>query len=361
MATPPFHPSLRENILSRIKKHGNISFRTFMEMALYDPTHGYYASATQRVGKQGDFITSVSTGRCFGLILAHRLAHYWKSIGKPEYFHIIEPGAHDGALCHDILLETQTSFPDFYQTLCYHLIEATPHLLSAQQKKLLPFPEKYVQHNSLSEISNLHGAVLSNELIDAFPVERIQFNDGKWHQLRVTAQEDTFIFTPEKLPPELSDFCSQLGDAFPNGYTTEYNPSIDSFTRDVAQALHSGLFITIDYGHHAEDYYNPSRTSGTLQTYHQHKKSDNPLESPGEIDITAHVDFTHLTTAAESAGFSFRSLSTQASYLTNHARNWLINLETHPTQDAPSLLRQFQTLTHPSMLGTRFFVLEMEK
>ena len=369
-ATPAFpsdHPSghslLSGKIRTLLSERGPIKFREFMEIALYDPAHGYYATDTQRVGMAGDFITSVSVGRCFGLLLARRLVEFWKECGQPNAFHIIEPGAHDGSLCADILHEARSISPGFYQAAHYHLIDASPALSRAQEEKLGPsLSGKFTTHASLSDLHGLHGALLSNELIDAFPVDLIRFEDGQWQQLLVGETQGSLHFIPVACEePELRAFCQSLGTSFPDGYTTEYNPGITRFTQEASVALDTGLFITIDYGHHAADYYHPGRSTGTLQTYHRHQKSENPLERPGEIDITSHVDFTRLITAAESAGFGSPALSTQASYLTNHARPWLLSLEASPSAETPSLLRQFQTLTHPAMLGTKFMVLEMVK
>ncbi len=334
-----------------------------MGMALYDPEHGYYATDNGRVGKAGDFITSVSVGRCFGLLLARRLVKFWQECGQPDDFHIIEPGAHDGTLCADILREARSFCPGFFQAAHYHLIEASPVLSRAQEDKLEPvLSGKFTTHASLNDLRGLHGTVLSNELIDAFPVDLIRFEGGRWRQLLVGESQGALHFIPSDCEEtELAAFCESLGTDFPEGYTTEYNPGVTRFAREASAALEAGLFITIDYGHHAADYYHPGRSSGTLQTYHRHQKSENPLERPGEIDITSHVDFTRLTTAAESAGFAAPALSTQASYLTRHGRPWLLSLESSSSAETPALLRQFQTLTHPAMLGTRFMVLEMQK
>ena len=340
-----------------------------MATALYHPELGYYTSSSQRVGKEGDFITSVSIGPCFGKILANRLHTYWLESGASNNFHIIEPGGHDGALCADILTEIQRIDPKFYQATHYHLIETSHSLAQAQQDNLgSDFAGKFSSHLSLQEIHHLHGAILSNELIDAFPVELIRFENKKWHQLMVNLNPDDHSLTlaPRDIShaPELETFCKTLGNRFPDGYTTEYNPGILNFARDAAHALDSGLLITIDYGHDTVDYYHPDRTTGTLQTYHQHKKSDDPLIAPGEIDITAHIDFTRLTTAAQDHGFASPSLRTQASYLTDHARSWLLDIENPDTPtdpQTPNLIRQFQTLIHPAILGTKFSVLEMTK
>lgn len=371
MATPAFMQEsgdlspLAKKIRNQIAEHGPIHFRDFMQAALYDETDGFYAGEIQRVGKQGDFITSVSIGQCFGLILARRLAKYWQDIGKPEAFHIIEPGAHDGALCGDILSDAAQNSPEFFRSLHYHLIETTPRLHAAQEEKLRPeFNGKFTSHSNLSEIQGVAGAIISNELIDAFPVDLIRRVEGEWLQLIVGLSDDQFKFTEAAITdPSLAEFCLTLDQqtSYPDGYTTEYNPELKTFAQSAAHSLSAGLLITIDYGHHAEDYYHPDRSEGTLQTYHRHQKSDNPLASPGLIDITCHVDFTRLENECMSAGFSRLSLGTQASYLTNHAKEWLLDLEKVLTPETPSLLRQFQTLTHPAMLGTRFMVLEMEK
>ena len=368
MATPAFanaNSPLLAKIRARIAQSGPVRFRDYMQMALYDPEFGYYASQSQKVGKEGDFVTSVSVGECFGLILARRLFAFWEENGRPGAFHIIEPGAHTGTLCADILGEIQSYSAPFFETVHYHLIEATPFLRDAQQATLgKRFMGKYSSYPSLAEVQGLHGVVISNELIDAFPVDLVKFQDGKWWQLYVDDSEGELTFIMEE-PGDLTlqKFCATLGDTFPDGYLTEFNPGIASFVQDASSALSSGLMITIDYGHHGEDYYHPARTTGTLQTYHQHQKSDDPLAFPGAIDITCHVDFSCVISEATAAGFSEPNLSTQASYLTTHARNWLISLESAGDggDAGTNLLRQFQTLTHPAMLGTKFMVLEMHK
>lgn len=368
MATPAFtnkSNSLSEKIRFLIQQSGPMPFRDYMEMALFDKEFGYYTSDTTRVGKDGDFITSVSVGPCFGLILARRLIAFWKRSGKPGTFSIIEPGAHNGSLCADILGEIQTHSPECFKATTYHLVEPGEEMHKAQKDRLSDnFGAKCKMHHSLDEIRVDHGALISNELIDAFPVELIQFKDGKWSRLYVDECDGELKFVPDALRDEaLAHFCSSLGDHFSDGYLTEYNPGISKFMRQASQALGSGLMITIDYGYEANDYYHRSRSLGTLQTYYRHQKSDNPLEHPGELDITCHVDFSRLIGEAQSAGFSKPMLSSQASYLTNHARDWLVGIEASSGQHQESiaLLRQFQTLTHPAMLGTRFMVLEMSK
>lgn len=243
-------------------------------------------------------------------------------------------------------------------------------MLKAQHQRLAPQHDgRFSSHLDWSALHNLNGAILSNELLDAFPVDLIRFDGSDWKQLKVdTSDTGTLELHPFALgEPDscpLAAFCAQLGTQFPEGYTSEYNPGIETFAEQASRTLASGALITIDYGHSSEDYYHPGRSEGTLQTYHQHQKSDDPLVMPGEIDITCHVDFGRLQRGAENAGFTSASLRSQASYLTDHARDWLLSIENPDTPtdpDTPKRLRQFQSLIHPAMLGTRFSVLEMRK
>ena len=189
---------LEQKIADHISTAGPIPFREFMEFALYDDEYGYYAGPRQRVGKQGDFITSVSVGRCFGMMLAHRLEKYWQEIGQPNHFEIIELGAHDGTLCNDILTEISHSLPEFYQAVTYRLVETTDILRQAQKEKLSSEHHgKFQIHSHIEAISDATGAVLSNELIDALPVDLIRWQAGDWHLLMVNLDDEGhFHFQP---------------------------------------------------------------------------------------------------------------------------------------------------------------------
>ncbi|MFK7910988.1 MAG: class I SAM-dependent methyltransferase [Akkermansiaceae bacterium] len=354
-------PALGSIITENIKKSGPMPFSRFMALALYHPELGYYSSDRKKTGKQGDFITSVSVGSCFGSILARRLHCYWLESGKPADFQIIEPGAHDGTLANDILSEANKISKDYYQAIHYHLIEVSKELRCLQQSTLTKnHKDKFSTQAAMEGIQVRNGAIISNELIDAFPVELIKYNDKKWLSQMVSLDEEGqfTLATDEIETDEIQVFFDDLGNHYPDGYTTEYNIGMTDFVRDASRSIESGLFLTIDYGHLQSDYYHPDRSTGTLQTYQAHQKAENPLQSPGELDITAHVDFTRLQKTAEQAGFHSPWFGTQARYLTEHAREWLLSMEGTANTE---MIRQFQTLTHPSMLGTRFSVLEMRK
>lgn len=116
------------------------------------------------------------------------------------------------------------------------------------------------------------------------------------------------------------------------------------------------MLLWLDYGFARPDYYHPARHQGTLRTFSRHRAGDDPLRDPGEIDITAHVDFTAVAEAAIALGCRPRLFRNQGSWLIAAGRDWLLGMEDQP--DA-GLLRQFHTLTHPAQLGGRFHALEV--
>jgi SAM-dependent MidA family methyltransferase len=121
--------------------------------------------------------------------------------------------------------------------------------------------------------------------------------------------------------------------------------------------LSAGELLLLDYGYEQADYYHPARTTGTIRTYGKHQAGEDPLVDLGAIDITAHVDFTALMEDGLQAGFAVRPLQNQGSFLTRAGKNWLLAQEGRVDAD---MIRQFQTLTHPAQLGTKFWVSIME-
>jgi SAM-dependent MidA family methyltransferase len=352
---------LESFLIQLIQEQGDISFADFMQHALYHPTWGYYTRGDQNVGKAGDFFTSVSVGSCFGTILAHRIHQLWQENGSPQSYHLIEMGANNGQLALDILNTIQQTFSDLYHSLKYHIIEHLASVREIQSHKLVAHKEKISLHSAPTEITEQHGIILSNELIDAFPVHLLQLENEIWQQRNVTITDKklTFILS-KKLTPDIEEFTKTLPPAsdLPDGYQTEYRPNLESHIAELSQMLENFHTITIDYGHTHSSYYAASRKTGTLRCYHQHQADEDPLILPGLKDITAHVDFTQLGKTSLQHGHHLTHFSSQSHYLTTHAKSWLLGLEANLTPENFKLIRQFQTLTHPTTMGHQFHVLE---
>ncbi len=351
-------PSLAQRIHARIREQGPLRFGDFMAMALYEPGLGYYARGVRQVGKGGDFFTSVSVGPLFGQLLARRCAAEWEQLGRPARWRITECGAHDGTLAKDILDTLQSLQPEALASLEYAIPEPLDSLRDAQRNTLQNHAARLRLDADCSHWPPLPGIVVGNELIDALPVQLVECHQHHWQECRVISNGDQ-RFTLALHPiddPELLSLLQTIGSDFPDGYRTEVRTGLQAFLQPLAKQLERGHMIWIDYGFTRDDYYHPARHSGTLRTFDRHQAGDSPLDAPGELDITAHVDFTTLAECARNLGGQPADLQSQGSWLTTLARDWLLQMEGQPQAHA---LRQFQTLTHPSQLGRSFSVLEI--
>ncbi len=359
---PSATPSLREKLLCEIKKNVPLPFPRYLELVLYDPDLGYYARTEDQVGRAGDFYTSVSVGPMFGQLLARRFFSWWDSHDRPASWRILEIGAHDGKLAADVLATLAQISPAAWAALEYAIPEPLPRLRAAQEKRLAPHAANLRIAPSLAELAAapLPGIAFGNEILDALPFHLVRRTGGDWRELHVTAgPSGELALSPFPIDPEstLSRRIGRIGGQFPDGYETEIRTNETEFLEMVSSCIADGLLLFIDYGYAAPEYYDVSRSSGTLRTYGNHRAAEDPLDRPGQLDITAHVDFTALARAAGTLGFRPVQFSTQGSYLTHLAKPLLL---AENAFDAKTLA-QFQSLTHPAHLGGRFHAIEFEK
>lgn len=328
-----------------------------MSAALYDPEHGYYAREVRQVGRAGDFFTSVSVGPVFGALLARRFLQWWETGSSDRRWRILELGAHDGTLAEDILSTLRSIAPEAFRHLEYVIIEPLPNLSRAQRERLSGFGETVTLVRGLEELDVRSGIAFGNELLDALPFHVIEWHGGSWTECHVGWMDGRFEWiTNQALSKEVAHATEPLKGPFPEGYRTEIRTGFPELLASLADVLGSGLLIWTDYGFARPDYYSADRTRGTLRTFRKHQAGENPLVDPGTMDITAHVDFSHVAEAAIAIGMTPACFSDQGSWLTRLAAPWLQSMENRPD---PSSIRQLQTLIHPSHLGNRFHVLEL--
>jgi SAM-dependent MidA family methyltransferase len=348
-------------LLQKIVRDGPLAFPDFMAAALYDPTHGYYARGIRQVGRGGDFFTSVSVGTLFGALLARRFLREWRRLGSPQRWRVIECGAHDGTLAADILTTLEALAPPAFDALEYVISEPLPGLQAAQRETLARFAGRTRLINGAEVLAGepLPGIAFGNELLDALPFHVVCWKSGGWRECRVAADgRGGFAWDESRLPDavDLIEVLDLLGKDFPENYWTEVRTGYRAFLEPLLRGLSTGLLLWPDYGFARPEYYHPDRAAGTLRTFSKHRAAENPFESPGEIDITAHVDFTAVAEAAMELGCQPLVFRHQGSWLTEIGREWLLSLEGNPD---PEALRQFRTLTHPAHLGGAFHVLEL--
>lgn len=342
-----------------------LRFDQFMSRALYDGECGYYTQGPRHVGKDGDFFTSVSVGALFGSLLCRRFFLFWDGMGRPDELPVIEMGANDGRLACDILDEAGRMYPDFAAALRYTIIEPLA-ALHPVQKKMTGGRVRIVSSAEEAASPGRDGIVFGNELLDAFPVRMAVIRGGRWHEqyVRIAGEFPSGECSWEEVPLAEGEGPPVSAGCYGEGYLTEWVDDWDAFWKTTMTLVKSGLFLFLDYGRNEQDYYTISRSSGTLRTYYRHTRTDDPLIHVGEQDITVDVNFTAVAEAAQRAGAQVSLFADQAQWLTTLAKPWLLSLE-RDSSLSPAEMRkavaQFQTLTHPSHMGTRFHVLELSR
>ena len=171
-----------------------ITFAEYMELALYHPTHGYYASSGVRISAGGDFLTSPHLADDFGETIAIQLYQIWQILGEPQPFSIVEMGAGQGLLAAQILDYAQRVYPDFFRSIDYLIIETALAMIVAQQVRLKGLPVRWCEWTDLKDRS-IVGCFLSNELIDAFPVHQVTVVKDRLQEVYVTTDDRNNTFT----------------------------------------------------------------------------------------------------------------------------------------------------------------------
>jgi SAM-dependent MidA family methyltransferase len=295
-------------IIDRIRQEGPISFHDFMEMALYYPGMGYYTSPGNKIGVNGDFLTSSSYTPVFGQLLAVQLEEMDRQVNA-ERFTIVEFGAGTGLLCRDILIQLQ-GYPHLRDRVRYCIIEKSL-CMQERQRKLLG--DIVTWFSTIEDIGPFEGCVLSNELVDNFAVHQVVMHE-KLMEIYV-GYDNGFTEVLYPAPASLIDYLAELNVQLPQGFRTEINLEAIKWTIDIAAILHKGFIMTIDYGFTSPRLYSASRCNGTLACYYNHAVNYSPYIHIGCQDITSHVNFSALHHWGLKNGLQLNGFTSQANFL----------------------------------------------
>ena len=342
---------LEQQIRDEIAQKGPIPFKRFVDLALYAPGLGYYEKQRE-VGRKGDFYTSVSVGSLFGELLAFQIARWLDALEGPVQ--LIEAGAHDGRLARDILSFLRGWRPELYERCELLLLEPSLMRRNWQEETLADF-EGRVKWSS-GEVADFQGVFLANELLDAFPVEKLRWDEVKqaWCQIGVDIEEGRLV----EVPLDESSFCANAFEgSVPDEYVMIKNTAASEFWGTVCSAMGGGRAVALDYFLEREEFFLPPRVNGTLRAYHQHQRVDDLLVNIGDQDITASVDLHGVRAAARGAGVDGNHLSSQEKFFVDIFSQIAACPKDFP-EWTPERTRQFQTLVHPEHLGRTFKVFE---
>ncbi len=302
--------ALVDLLLRRIDAEGAITFHDYMETVLYHPQHGYYTTR-EPMGRQGDYLTSPEVDPIFGSLIAKQLEQLWELMDRPACFDVVEQGAGSGLLARHILRRTRRRAPDFADALSYRIVDVSASLKRRQAETLAEYEVEWC--DNLPE--KIEGCLLSNELLDSFPVHRIAHQDGKLLEIMVTREDGRFEEVTGAPSARIAEYFADLGFWPGDGCVAEVNLQAIDWMASAAQALERGFVLTFDYGYPAEELYSPWRRDGTLLCFYRHNPSSDPYARVGKQDITAHVDFTTLMRTGESHGLETAGFTTQSRFL----------------------------------------------
>jgi NADH dehydrogenase [ubiquinone] 1 alpha subcomplex assembly factor 7 len=298
---------LQTEIKKLIKSSGPMPVWRYMELCLMHPTHGYYVSRDP-LGREGDFTTAPEVSQMFGELLGLWAASIWKAIGSPPVLRLVELGPGRGTMMADALRALRV-LPPLYQSLSIHMVEINP-VLREKQKATLSGVRNIAWHERIDEIPEGPAIILANEYFDVLPIHQAVRQENGWHE-RIVDLDDSgtlkFGVAPEPIP-RFEVLLPPLVRAAPAGAVFEWRP--DSEIMKIATRVRDqdGAALVIDYGHLRSD------AGDTFQAIARHSFAD-PLQAPGQADVTAHVDFQALARAAEDLGARVHGPVTQGEFL----------------------------------------------
>jgi SAM-dependent MidA family methyltransferase len=319
------HPSqLAAVIRAEIQSNpdGRITFARYMERALYEPDLGYYRQPADRPTDAGDFLTAPETHAIFGWTLARRIEWMWAELDRPRPFDLIEYGAGSGTLALSILDGMRRhEAVDLLAAVRYQPVELNTHRLDDLRGRFEEFGlAELLAATGAPSIGSVPvtGVILANEFLDAMPVHRFVVRGGELLELYVAWQDGFVEVAGEPSTHALAERIAEDGldvNQFAEGQIGEISLGLGEWLRGVAARLAAGYVVAIDYGYDAAELYGPRRLAGTLLGYRGHRVVENPFEDPGQVDLTAHVDFTALERLAAANGFRTVSSTTQSEFL----------------------------------------------
>jgi SAM-dependent MidA family methyltransferase len=355
--------TLRQKIEQEIRERGPIRFSRYMEMCLYDPELGYYSRAAEKFGQAGDFYTSSDVHAVFGRLLARQFDEMWRMLGSPKQIEILELGPGRGLFAQDVLDWSEKKFPGFFHTLRYTLMESSPSLQARLQTTLSAQIRTGKVALAKMALRTLAGdapiVVFANEFFDALPVEVLSEKGA----LRIGASDGRFAEEWAPASPAELEFLDRYSLHPEDGARAEAALLAQQYMSQLAADIQRGFLIAIDYGYTRGEQL-AGRHLGTVMAYRQHSASPNPYEAPGEQDITAHVNFTALASAAEQNGMQAHKLITQSQFLLGIGEaNQFADAfeECRLPQERAKVALQLKHLVTPEGLGETFQVLVASK
>jgi SAM-dependent MidA family methyltransferase len=364
-------PGLVERLRARIKQDGPISFREWMQAALYDDQEGYYCRPDRiPQGRAGDYRTAPETSPLFAATFAwyfsKLFADLFFELGAPPTWTIFEAGAGGGEFAYGVLNSLRAKYPNVFSATSYVIDEVSPATRRRAAERLTEFADR-LTFQRLVEIDQTAnaGVCFSNELVDAFPVHRVIMRNGRLSELCVGLKQDAFAWVERDPEQSVAEYCRRVDLRLSEGQVAEINLEVEEFISRAARLFERGFLITVDYGAERNELLDsPDRFAGTLRAFHRHHLIDNVLARPGEQDLTTTVDWTQIKEAGARDGLRTIRLERLDHFLLSEGLAGLLGEMLTQTQDQVEALRlstSAREMIMPHGLAASFQVLVQEK
>lgn len=362
---------LAKDLLSLIELRGAISIHDYMAFALHHSQHGYYRSL-EEIGAGGDFVTSPEVSQLFGEVLGLWAYSLYKALGSPKVIHLVEMGPGKGTLMGDMLRVLHTlGSADMVPALRVHMIEASPSLSKVQADTLSRYSTSISWHSYLSQLPPMEGPVLviGQEFLDAFPVHQFVFTKDGWREklIDIDHSDSAFHFrvvlankeTPAVRTLLLSPAARAQSISVPAspaiGDQLEVCPMALSVCSTVSKLIHdhNGAALFIDYGQE-------SCEEDSIRAFQKHTQVPF-LSCPGQVDMTADVDFAALRRAVSAVQGLSSLYSTQGQFLMAMGIvdrvMQLIDQDEVSEDEAQAIVDAMKMLVEGEKMGEKFKVL----
>jgi SAM-dependent MidA family methyltransferase len=335
-----------------------ISYADYIGAALYHPELGYYMKEQQKIGRQGDFITTSNISDVYGRLIAKWFYDVCQKTNLPAFF--CEIGGGTGRFAKGFLQEwTET----INQPLHYFMVETSPY----HQKLQSELREKYpsiTNLESLAELKDFKGMIFSNELFDALPVHVIEKLNGKLYEIMVGVENEELF--EQKVPlanPDILQFLEENQLELNDRQRMEIPLAMAKLVHEISRVLTKGLLVTADYGYTKEEWMHPARAGGSLRGYFQHQMIDNVLKYPGEMDITTHIHFDYLQQKGEQENLAFVAKLRQDEFLLKAGilKELANHYDPNPFSEVSKRNRAIRSLIMPSGISSYFQIVIQQK
>lgn len=373
--------ALEHKLVETIRREGPIRFDRFMEAALYDPEGGFFTAGGGAGRSEGDFITSPEVGSLFGAVVARGVDHWWRELGQPDPFVVVDAGAGRGQLARDVL----RAGPECATALRYVMAERSPRLRRLQHEylqvepadealgpavklgaddddpELVPGTGPIVTQTEEIPAVTFEGVIVANELLDNLPFRLVERTGSDWNEIRVGHDDRTLVEVPVPADAALAGHAADLLPDAPEGVRLPVQEQFRDWLDRCSRALRRGFVVVIDYADEASGVAARGPASW-LRTYRAHERGRSPFDDPGSQDITADVVLESLREAARREGFQVAAERSQAEWLVDLGVGDLVeegkriweeraHLGDLEAMQARSRVSEAEALLHPAGLG----------